>query len=157
MAPSAGPPRIYNSLNQSIEPLAFQGTIGVYVCGITPYDAMHLGHAFTYTFFDVLIRYLRFLGYPVTYVQNVTDVDDSILARAAETNQNWRDLGDRELAKFLDQMERLNSRVPDVMPRASQHISEIQRLVQRLLDEGVAYGSGGNVYFQVAQDSTFGK
>src|SRR5439155_12146314 len=67
------------------------------------------------------------------------------------------DLGDRELAKFLDQMERLNSRVPDVMPRASQHISEIQRLAQRLLDEGVAYEIDGNVYFQVAQDSTFGK
>src|SRR5437867_12469789 len=105
----AEPPHVYNALSQSMEPLPSQGNVGIYVCGITPYDAMHLGHAFTYTFFDVLVRYLRFLGYGVTYVQNVTDVDDSILQRAAETQQNWRDLGNKELTEYIEQIVRLNS------------------------------------------------
>ena len=87
-------PRLYNTETRNIEPIEEQD-IGLYVCGVTPYDTSHLGHAFTYTVFDVLIRYLRFLGRNVVYVQNVTDIDDDVLLRAAKVGVDWQALGDR--------------------------------------------------------------
>ena len=103
-----GDPVLYNTLSREKEPVT-ETRIGLYVCGVTPYDTTHLGHAFTYTSFDVLVRYLRFLGREVTYVRNITDIDDDILLRAGIRDMDWKELGDREYAKFVNDMVGLNN------------------------------------------------
>jgi len=146
---------IYNTLSRQKEPLADQRA-GIYVCGVTPYDTTHLGHAFTYTAFDALIRYLRFLQRQVTYVRNVTDIDDDILLRARSREMDWKELGDREYAKFAADMEHLNNVPPEFEPRATEHIPEILRMVEGLLAKGLAYEREGNVYFEVKRAPNFG-
>lgn len=131
--------------------------ITLYVCGITPYDTTHLGHAFTYVVNDILIRYLEYRGHTVRYVQNVTDIDDDILRKAQEVGEDWRALGNRWTAHFIRDLQALNVRPPDFFPRATDVIPDIIERVQSLLDVGVAYVSGGNVYYQVDQWAEFGK
>src|SRR2546425_4418002 len=114
--PYMSDPVLDNTLTRKKEPLSDQ-SVGIYVCGVTPYDTTHLGHAFTYTSFDVLIRYLRFIGREVTYVRNVTDIDDDILLRAHSRGIGWEDLGDSEFAKFRQDMASLNNVTPEVEPR----------------------------------------
>ena len=133
-----------------------EGQVTVYVCGITPYDTTHLGHAFTYLSFDVLIRYLEYLGYAVRYVQNVTDIDDDILRKAAETGEDWLALGNRWTRHFIEDLRRLNVRPPDAYPRATETIAAIQAHVQALIDAGHAYVAGGNVYYAVESFAAFG-
>src|SRR6267378_2892785 len=125
-------PLFYNTLSREKEPLT-ESSVGLYVCGVTPYDTTHLGHAFTYTAFDVLVRYLRFLGREVTYVRNVTDIDDDILLRAHSRGMDWKELGDREYRKFADDMSMLNNLPPEVEPRATGHIAEIIDIVEGLM------------------------
>ncbi|MHB1295070.1 MAG: cysteine--tRNA ligase [Anaerolineae bacterium] len=137
------------------EPLSDPVTI--YVCGITPYDTTHLGHAFTYLSFDVLIRYWEYLGYTVRYVQNVTDIDDDVLRKAKELGEDWRELGNRWTRHFLEDLCRLNVRPPDVYPRATDVIPDILANVQRLIDTGCAYVAGGSVYFAVDTAPSFGR
>ena len=153
----AGPPNLYNSLTRKIDPIPADTPIGLYVCGITPYDAMHLGHAFTYTYFDVLTRYLRFLGHEVRYVQNVTDIDDDVLRKAGEVGRDWKELGDSEVARFRDVNRRLNNQLPDVTPRATEHIQEMCDITGDLLAKGLAYVVQGSVYFEVAKAQRFGQ
>ena len=129
----------------------------LYVCGITPYDTTHLGHAFTYTAADILVRYLEFRGHSVRYVQNVTDIDDDILKKAKEGGDDWRRLGNRWTAHFIDDMKALNVRPPDYFPRATDVIAEIIESVRALIEAGVAYVSSGNVYFHVAAWPDFGQ
>jgi len=152
--PAAGP-LLYNTLSRDKEPLTDE-RVGIYVCGVTPYDTTHLGHAFTYTSFDVLIRYLRFLGREVTYVRNVTDIDDDILLRARSRETDWKELGDREYAKFVADMEHLNNLPPEVEPRATEHMPEIIRIIEGLLAKGFAYERDGHVYFEVKKAPNFG-
>jgi cysteinyl-tRNA synthetase len=149
-------PRLYNTATHEIEPLEDQD-VGLYVCGVTPYDTSHLGHAFTYAVFDVLVRYLRFLGRRVTYVQNVTDIDDDVLLRAHKTDRDWKELGVSEYAKFRDCMSVLGNLDPDVAPKATDHIAEMIEIVEGLVARGVAYESDGSVYFEVAKDPKFGQ
>jgi L-cysteine:1D-myo-inositol 2-amino-2-deoxy-alpha-D-glucopyranoside ligase len=150
--------QLYNTLSRSVEALApSQEPVAVYVCGITPYDATHLGHAFTYTVLDILIRYLEFRHRRVQYVQNVTDVDDDILRKAKEVGENWKELGDRWTARYIREMIALNVRPPDRFPRATDVIPQIIEVVQRLIDAGVAYESGGSVYFHVDAWPEYGK
>jgi cysteinyl-tRNA synthetase len=149
-------PLLCNTLSCKKEPLTDE-QVGIYVCGVTPYDTTHLGHAFTYTAFDVLIRYLRFLGREVTYVRNITDIDDDILLRARSREMHWKELGDREYAKFAADMEHLNNLPPEVEPRATEHIPGIVRIIEGLLAKGCAYASDGNVYFDVKNYPNFGK
>ena len=149
-------PVLYNTLSREKEPLTDQ-RVGLYVCGVTPYDTTHLGHAFTYTAYDVLVRYLRFLGREVTYVRNVTDIDDDILLRARSREMDWKELGDREYAKFAADMEHLNNVRPEFEPRATDHIPEIVQITEGLLSKGCAYTSDGNVYFDVKNYPAFGK
>src|SRR5205807_7228965 len=132
---------------QSLEPSA--GPIGVYVCGITPYDTTHLGHAFTYVVFDVLVRSLRAAGRTVRYVQNVTDVDDDIIRRARELGTTWDRLAAEETALYEKDMAALNVLAPDVFPKASQTINKIIGLVRTLEAQGHAYRRDNNVYFRV--------
>lgn len=150
--------RIFNSQTQAIEELTPRGgEVTLYVCGITPYDTTHLGHAFTYTAYDQLIRYLELKGIAVRYAQNVTDIDDDILKRARETGEDWRELGIRWTNHFIDDMIALNVRPPDAYPRATGVIAEIIRSVEALLDAGVAYASGGSVYYAVDRYPAFGR
>jgi L-cysteine:1D-myo-inositol 2-amino-2-deoxy-alpha-D-glucopyranoside ligase len=145
---------LFNTMGRRKEPVQ-EREVGVYVCGVTPYDTSHLGHAFTYTVFDVLIRYLRFLGRTVTYVQNVTDIDDDILLRASSLGIDWKELGDREYGRFREAMRAINNLDPDVAPRATQHIPEMVAIIKRLLEKGLAYERQGNVYFEVRKDPNF--
>ena len=92
--------RLFNTASNEVEPLDLSQPVSLYVCGITPYDTTHLGHAFTYVWFDLLVRYLRALGVEVRYVQNVTDIDDDILIRSAKVGRDWRELGADETRKF---------------------------------------------------------
>jgi L-cysteine:1D-myo-inositol 2-amino-2-deoxy-alpha-D-glucopyranoside ligase len=131
--------------------------VTVYVCGITPYDTTHLGHAFTYVVFDVLMRHLTTVhGWPVRYVQNLTDIDDDVLKRAAETGTDWRTLSTEWTARFATDMGALNVRPPDRFPGATAYIEPIQEHVGRLLETGAAYERGGSVYFRVSADPGFG-
>ncbi len=150
--------KLYNALTQTVEPFQpLSEVVTLYVCGITPYDTTHLGHAFTYATFDVLIRYLEFKGYPVKYVQNVTDIDDDILRKAREVSDDWQALGNRWTRHFMEDLRTLNLRPPDVYPRATETIAGMLDIVQRLVEQGVAYESGGSVYFHVDAWPEFGR
>src|SRR4051812_23730968 len=150
--------KLFNTLTQSLEAFVPQGdTVRVYVCGITPYDTTHLGHAFLYVSFDALLRYLRWQGYQVKYVQNVTDIDDDVLRKARELGLAWDELGRRETARFLNDMDMLNVQRPDVYAKATEQIPEIVKIVQRLIELEHAYESAGCVYFSVQSDPDFGQ
>lgn len=150
--------RIYNTLSQKIEDFSPMGDqVTLYVCGITPYDTTHLGHAFTYSTADILVRYLELNGYPVRYVQNVTDIDDDILRKANQVGEDWRSLGNRWTRHFIDDMIALNIRPPDEFPRATDMIEQIIAMVQDLLEAGVAYEASGNVYFDLDTWPEYGK
>jgi cysteinyl-tRNA synthetase len=141
--------RLYNSLSHTIEPVeTIDGSVSVYVCGVTPYDTTHLGHAFTYVTFDVLVRYLRSCGITVRYAQNVTDIDDDILRKAGELGMAYDQLARQETDQFLADMASLNVVEPDAFVPATSVMSEIVDAVQKLLNAGVAYKAGGNVYFE---------
>ena len=150
--------KLFNTLTQSLEefvPLDDK-TVRLYVCGITPYDTTHLGHAFTYVSFDTLIRYLEFCGNTVNYVQNVTDIDDDVLRKARELGIPWDELGRRETERYLRDMDSLNVRRPDVYARATQETPTMIEIILTLLARGYAYEREGNVYFSVRQDPEFG-
>lgn len=139
--------RLFNTLTGREEAYA-SDTLKMYVCGITPYDTTHLGHAYTYVTFDVLARYLKHLGKKVTYVQNVTDIDDDILRKAGEVGEDWQALGRRHVKRFVDDNRALNNVPPDFYPNASDHIAEIDEINTDLVARGFAYEAGGNVYFR---------
>ena len=150
--------KLYNSLSQEIEPIQTDDEpLGIYACGITPYDTTHLGHAFTYCLVDILIRYLEYSGRSARYVQNVTDIDDDMLREAAEKDDDWKRLGDQWTEQFIEDMTALNVRPPDEMPRASSAIPDIVEAVERLLDTGHAYEEGGSVYYDLESLPDYGK
>src|SRR3989442_6755087 len=150
--------RLRNTETNAVQPLEPQSDpVRLYVCGITPYDTTHLGHAFTYVVFDVLVRALRAAGQPVRYVQNVTDVDDDIIRRARELGTTWDHLADKETRRYADDMAALNVLAPDVFPRASQTIPKIIALIARLESQGHAYQRDGNVYFRVGSVADYGR
>lgn len=150
--------RLYHSMTRQLEELTPQNEgFTVYACGITPYDTTHLGHAFTYTCTDVLIRYLEFLGHKVTYVQNVTDIDDDLLRKAKEMGDDWHALGNRWTAHYIEDMTSLNVRPPEHFPCATDVIPEILDWVGKLIASGVAYETGGNVYYNIDAWPEFGK
>ncbi|GLW56178.1 L-cysteine:1D-myo-inositol 2-amino-2-deoxy-alpha-D-glucopyranoside ligase [Kitasatospora phosalacinea] len=132
-------------------------TARLYVCGITPYDATHLGHAATYNAFDLVQRVWKDGGYDVVYVQNVTDVDDPLLERAVATGQDWTALAERETALFREDMTALRMLPPAHYIGAVESIPWIVPLVQRLLASGAAYELDGDVYFSVESDPRFGE
>lgn len=141
--------------------------VGIYVCGPTVYGHAHLGHAKSYVSFDVLVRYLRYIGYKVVYVQNITDVghltddadagEDKIAKAAAKEHVHPMALAEFYTASFFDDMDKLNCVRPDISPRASGHIIEQIELVKTLLEKGYAYESNGSVYFDVATFKEYGK
>jgi L-cysteine:1D-myo-inositol 2-amino-2-deoxy-alpha-D-glucopyranoside ligase len=137
--------------------LALGHTVRVYVCGITPYDSTHLGHAFIYTVFDVLVRYLEHLGHHVRYVRNITDVDDDILRKARELRVDYLELAGKEIARFDHDLDALGLRRPDAEPRATHTIPAIIQAIRDLVDTGAAYAlPDGRVYFDTGAADDFG-
>ena len=130
----------------------------MYVCGVTPYDTTHLGHARTFLTFDLVARLLEARGLTVKYAQNVTDIDESILQRAARDGVDWRELGRREERKYLEDMRALGWRRPNVMPHATREIPAMLRLARRLETGGHAYRpAGGGLYYDVSTFPRFGE
>jgi cysteinyl-tRNA synthetase len=151
--------KVYTTLAQRKESLDTlrPGEVRLYVCGPTVYSYVHIGNARTFTAFDVVVRYLRYRGYRVTYVRNVTDVDDRIIQAAQASGEDPGALADRFVEAFNADVAQLGLLAPDVAPRVTECIPEIVALVQQLLDEGAAYASGGDVYFSVARWPGYGK
>jgi cysteinyl-tRNA synthetase len=131
--------------------------VGLYACGVTVYDEVHLGHARSSVAFDVLVRYLRRRGYEVTWVRNFTDIDDKIIRRAQEQGQSWKEVAERHIASFLDDMTALGVPPAQIEPKATEHIPQILDLIQRLVDLGFAYPGGGDVFFRVRRFPGYGK
>lgn len=151
---------LYNSLTRTKEPFTpiRPGKIGIYVCGITVYDLCHLGHARSMVCFDVIVRFLRYQGYQVTYVRNITDIDDKIIVRAQERGLPIHELTAQYIDSMNDDTRALNILPPDFEPRATQHIEAIIGLIQRLIKTEHAYVSdNGDVCFQVERFKEYGK
>ncbi len=151
--------KLYNSLTQKKETFKSleENEVKMYICGITPYDTTHLGHAFTYTAFDVLYRYLTYQNYTVNYTQNITDIDDDILKRAKKVNQDWKVLGTLWTDKYVRDMQTLNNTPPTHFVKATGSIPTIIEIVQKLTNSNFAYEKNGNVYFRVQKDTEYGK
>ena len=150
--------RLYDTRRRAVVPFRPRSSpITLYVCGVTPYDTTHLGHARTFLAFDVLVRHLEAGGKSVRYAQNVTDIDESILQRAARDAVSWRDLGRRAERAFLADMRRLGWRKPDVMPHATREIPSMRRMIDVLLENGCAYDVTGGVYFDASRDRHYGE
>jgi L-cysteine:1D-myo-inositol 2-amino-2-deoxy-alpha-D-glucopyranoside ligase len=149
--------KLYNTFSQKKEEINLKDKIGIYVCGITPDGPTHLGHAFLFVVYDVLIRYLRFLGANVTYVQNVTDIDDDILIRSKAAGLTWEQMGDIQTKNHIKNMDDLNVARPDYYPKATENISRMIKIIQKLVDKKLAYVKNGSVYFSVSKDKDFGK
>ena len=149
--------RLYDTARRAVVPFEPPPTVRMYVCGITPYDSTHLGHAATYLTYDLLIRRLEELGHEVRYVRNVTDVDDSILPKACELGVPYLELAEAEIARFHNDMDALEMRAPDAEPRATESIDEIIELVGRLLESDHAYLTHGTAYFDVSTFPRYGE
>ncbi|WP_312241121.1 cysteine--tRNA ligase [Pantoea sp.] len=151
--------KIYNTLSRQKEEFKpiHAGEIGMYVCGITVYDLCHIGHGRTFVAFDVVARYLRYLGYQLKYVRNITDIDDKIIKRANENGESIETLTNRMIGEMHNDFAALNILPPDLEPRATRHIDEIVELVGRLIARGHAYvADNGDVMFDVASDADYG-
>lgn len=157
--------KVYNTLGRKKEtftPLK-EGAVRMYVCGVTVYDEPHLGHARAYVVFDIIRRYLEYRGYKVTYVQNITDVDDKIIQKAKEEKgkgdiiQAVKEISERYIQMYFQEMDALNIKRAHYYPRATEHIPQMQEMVRKLLENGYAYEVEGEVYFQVSKFPTYGK
>lgn len=150
---------IYNTLTKQKEifhPLQL-GKVGIYVCGVTVYDFCHIGNARTFTAFDVIVRYLQFSNYQVTYVRNITDIDDKIIKRANENNESFADVVARYTQAMHEDFATLNLTIPDHEPRATEFIPQIIALIKKDIANGHAYiGANGDVYFDVRSFTDYG-
>jgi L-cysteine:1D-myo-inositol 2-amino-2-deoxy-alpha-D-glucopyranoside ligase len=148
--------RLYDTARRAVVPFAPDSIVRMYVCGITPYDSTHLGHAATYLTYDILTRRLEELGHEVRMVRNITDVDDSILPKARELGIPYLELAEAEITRFRSDMDALGMRPPIAEPRATETIDEIVSIVEQLLDSGHAYLTAGTAYFDVSSSERFG-
>ncbi len=153
------PLRVYNTLTRSKElfETVHPGKVGMYVCGPTVYSKSHIGHMVGPVIFDTIKRYLVYLGYEVTWVVNITDVDDKIIVQAQKDGTTVQELSERITADYLDCLRALGVDGIDHMPRATEHIGDIIAINQALVDKGFAYESGGDVYFDVGTAAEYGK
>lgn len=150
------PLALFDTSTGVVRPTAPAPHATMYVCGITPYDATHIGHANTYVAFDMINRVWRDAGHQVRYVQNVTDIDDPLLERAVATGENWREIADRETALFRDDMAGLNVLPPDHYIGAVESIPSVARKVMQLQESGDVYAVDDDLYFRVRNDERFG-
>ncbi len=151
--------KVYNTLGRKkveFSPLR-KGRVGMYVCGVTVYDYCHIGHARSVLVFDMIYRYLKAKGYKVIYVRNFTDIDDKIINRANQEGVDFREVSERFIGAFYEDMDALGVERPDVEPKATEHIKEMIEMVRGLVDRGHAYTVDGDVYFDVMSFSDYGK
>ncbi|PKM93015.1 MAG: cysteine--tRNA ligase [Elusimicrobia bacterium HGW-Elusimicrobia-4] len=153
--------KIYNTLSGKKEefvPVDKNGkNVNMYICGITPYDEVHLGHARCYVVFDVIRRYLKYKGYNVKYVQNFTDVDDKIINRSKQLAVSSEQLAEKYINDYFTQMKKLNIQDADSCPRVTQKIPEIIEFIKKIIDNGYGYAAAGDVYFSVRKFKDYGK
>jgi cysteinyl-tRNA synthetase len=150
--------KVFNTLSGQKEEFLPQGDeVRMYVCGVTPYDDCHIGHAMSYIVFDVIRRYLRFWGYKVKYVQNVTDIDDKIIDRAGKLGISPAELAQKYTDGYFADMDALNIERADIYPRATGEIPKIVEVIQGLIAQGYAYPAAGSVYFRVRNVPDYGK
>ncbi len=154
----SGKMQLYNTLSRRKEEFmpADGKNVSMYVCGITPYDTTHIGHAATYAVFDVLKRYLEFKGFGVNYVQNITDVDDPLFNRARRDNAAWKEVAEQNIEQYLSDLKKLNIQKPDCMPRGSDGIKDVVCAVLELMRKGHTYNKGGTVYFRTSSIPSYG-
>src|SRR5450631_318123 len=151
-----GLPKVWDTATLSTMAVGTAAGASIYVCGITPYDATHLGHAATYVGFDLLNRAWRDAGVEVDYVQNVTDVDDPLLERAAATGETWQNLAAREIALFHSDMTALRVLPPRYYVGVVESIPNVVAVIQKLQADGAAYDVDGDLYFAVGSAAEFG-
>ena len=152
--------QIHNTITRQKEDLVpiTPGELGIYVCGVTVYDFCHIGHARTFVSFDMIVRYLRYRGFKVKYVRNITDIDDKIIKRANEKGVSAKELSEEFITKMYEDFDRLNIARPDVEPRATDNIPEIIALVERLIKKGFAYVAGNSdVMFAIDAFKNYGR
>lgn len=150
--------KVYNTLSgQKEEFLPHGDEVKMYVCGINPYSDCHIGHAMSYIVFDVIRRYLQFRGYKVKYVQNITDIEDNIIATANRLGISVRELTEKYTLRYFEDMDALNIGRADAYPKATEEIPKIIEVIQGLVDKGYAYPAGGSVYFRVRNVPDYGK
>src|SRR5205085_1703767 len=151
--------RVYNTMTRSKEELVplVPGEIRMYSCGVTVYDLSHVGHARMLIVFDVISRYLRFAGYRVTFVRNFTDIEDKIIRRANHEGVPAREISERYVAAFHEDVAALGALPPEVEPKATDHVPEMVALIEKLLAGGYAYVVDGDVYFEVRRFPAYGK
>ena len=151
--------KVYNTLKREkveFKPLV-EGKVGMYVCGVTPYNYPHIGNARPFVTWDVIKRYLRKRGYEVKHVQNFTDMDDKIIKAANTEGVEWNVITDRYIKGYFESMDALNVQRADIYPKVTEHIPEIIAMVQKLIDNGYGYEIDGDVYFSVEKFSEYGK
>jgi L-cysteine:1D-myo-inositol 2-amino-2-deoxy-alpha-D-glucopyranoside ligase len=149
--------RLYDTAKQRVVPFEPGPTVQMYVCGITPYDSTHLGHAATYLTYDLLTRRLETLGHTVHMVRNITDVDDSILPKARSMGVDFLELAAAETVRFHDDMAALDTRPPFAEPRPSESIADIVEMIRVLADRGFTYHADGVTYFDVTKSPRYGQ
>jgi cysteinyl-tRNA synthetase len=151
--------RVYNTLTRQEEPFETveRGKVRMYVCGPTVYKPSHIGHMVGPVIFDSVKRYLTYLGYQVTWVVNITDVDDKLIVRARELGTTVKELAERMTVDYVECLRKLNVTGIDHMPRATEHIPGMIEIMRKLIDRGYAYAAGGDVYFDVTRDPDYGK
>ena len=151
--------KVYNTLTkqkENFEPIV-KGKAGIYVCGVTPYNHPHIGNARPFVTWDVIRRFLEHEGYDVTHVQNFTDVDDKIINKANDEGVQWSDIGNRYIDAYFEVMDQLNVRRAHVYPKVSDHMAEIIKTVQTLIDNGYGYVVDGDVYYRVEKFVHYGE
>ncbi|HEX9642332.1 MAG TPA: cysteine--tRNA ligase, partial [Candidatus Krumholzibacteria bacterium] len=150
--------RLRNSLSGQVEEFTPSGdVVTMYVCGVTPYDVSHVGHAMSYIVFDVLRRFLEYQGHQVRHVQNFTDIDDRIIARAERLGVTIHQLTEEMIDRYLQEMRALNILPAHVYPLATQEIPKMIEMIEALIAKGYAYESGGDVYYRVERKEGYGK
>lgn len=155
--------KVFNTLTgrvEEFEPLNNR-QVGIYACGVTVYDLCHIGHARSAVVFDVIVRYLRYKGYEVTFVRNFTDIDDKIINRANKEGLSWKEVAEKYTEEYYKDMDRLGILRADVEPKATEHIKEMIEIIQKLVEKGYAYevdeGEAKSVYFSVEKFPQYGK
>lgn len=150
--------KVYNSLTKRKEEfISKDEKVKMYVCGITPYDVCHIGHARCYIVYDIIHRYLEYKGYDVFYVQNFTDIDDKIIKRAKDEKVPPSEISEKYIKKYFEDMDSLGIKRADIYPKVSEHIQDIIFAISKLIENGFGYCAGGDVYFSVDKFDNYGK
>lgn len=150
---------IYNSLTrrkEEFKPLE-DGHVGMYNCGPTVYDYFHIGNARNFITAETVCRYLEYKGYKVTFVQNITDIEDKIIARANELGVQPSEIAEKYTEAYFEDLKKFRTRMPDINPKATEHIEDIIQFVQKLVEKGIAYEVDGDVYYEIAKFKEYGK